>query len=184
MNCPGVAERPNCIIEYNPRTQMLQVRSTRIIVPGEEFVISYGSKYHFMGERVRTSNQQVRRRYKLRGKRNENIKDLQLNPPLHSEEETETEAEEEEEEYEDEDFDTDDEPIWEKSNVDESTSVEQARQIVQTLQVIGKSLLDVVRSVLLELQKLDDILVEKVCGKRKTIFLAEESSLESEHWEP
>ena len=184
MNCPGVAERPNCIIEYNPRTQMLQVRSTRIIVPGEEFVISYGSKYHFMGERVRTSNQQVRRRYKLRGKRNENIKDLQLNPPLHSEEETETEAEEEEEEYEDEDFDTDDEPIWEKSNVDESTSVEQARQIVQTLQVTGKSLLDVVRSVLLELQKLDDILVEKVCGKRKTIFLAEESSLESEHWEP
>ena len=23
MNCPGVRERPNCIIEYNPRTQML-----------------------------------------------------------------------------------------------------------------------------------------------------------------
>ena len=113
MNCPGVRERPNCIIEYNPRTQMLQVKTTRIIVPKEEIVISYGTRYHFIGERVRTNNEQIRSKYNLRGKRNENINDLQQNPPLRRTEEKQLERKEEEPEgeEEEEDAETDDDPI-------------------------------------------------------------------------
>ena len=56
----------------------------RILVPEEELVFSYGPKYHFMGDRLTTNNHQLREKYALRGKRNENISELNANPPLRS----------------------------------------------------------------------------------------------------
>ena len=54
---------------------MLQIITNRIIVPGEELVISYGCKYHFFTERKGTDNKLVRAQYNLRGKPNESMKD-------------------------------------------------------------------------------------------------------------
>ena len=182
MNCPGVAERPNCIIEYNPRTQMLQVKTNRIIVPGEEFVISYGSKYHFMSERIKTRNAEVRKMYKLRGKRNVNIKDLQLNPPLIAEEELQ---EEEGEEEQVSDVDTDDDPIWEERNANDSVATD-AHSIIISLQTTVKSLLKIVEAILEELQKLDkQVLSDSVNMSVKRKALCQTVSTEDpESWEP
>ena len=84
INCPGIGERPNCSITYNARTKQLDLKTLRILVPEEELVFSYGPKYHFMGDRLTTNNHQLREKYALRGKRNENISELNANPPLRS----------------------------------------------------------------------------------------------------
>ena len=82
INCPGVGERPNCEAVYNIQTKKLDLRTLRILVPEEELTISYGPKYHFIKDRVRTENDQVRKKFALRGRRNENMSDLNSNPPL------------------------------------------------------------------------------------------------------
>ena len=82
INCPGVKERPNCIVSYNQHTRQLQIKTCRILVPGEQLTVSYGRCYVIDTDRRQTDNKTIRKKWNLRGKRNVNISDFEFDPPL------------------------------------------------------------------------------------------------------
>ena len=165
INTPGVSERPNCVAIYRPRVKRLLVSTLRILVPDEQLLISYGRNYNFPdGSRRMSNNNEIRKMYSLRGKRNINVADLRKNPPL-----KELIIPKESELYDNSDTESDLEVVEiPKSLIEKESLLSRINETLLRAEVVKDSLLEVIRVILdLKNELSSDITESLVTHKRK-----------------